>query len=295
MNLITITGEDTLIQEELNRVRPLKTEGQWVYKQTRLPGLLFKNDSVMVLDKIAEKTAKRLSKHGIKTVLDMKMITASGIYAIIAEKNFRVSETTLRDWQAKVEQAQQDSTPTRVRKDHRQNENPYLSQYGPDLWLSNTRKCTALSGYRCVTEMIDHIDTETKRVMKGAKNEVQGLWYHVALSLMNCKKSVQYMKQKGILNSWFLPWGRLQEGTRYNESIPGDSPELMPLDETLTIDLHASDRYHVAIIWHLPNDDPQEISFTTPNKISCAYLRLVEPLTGGAPSSTRIVKDCENG
>jgi isopentenyl diphosphate isomerase/L-lactate dehydrogenase-like FMN-dependent dehydrogenase len=73
-----------------------------VDKRTRLPGLLFKNDSVMVLDKIAEKTAKRLSNHGIKTVLDMKMITASGISAIIADNNLRVSETTLRDWQAKA-------------------------------------------------------------------------------------------------------------------------------------------------------------------------------------------------
>jgi hypothetical protein len=33
----------------------------------------------------------------------MKMITASGISAIIADKDFRVSETTLRDWQAKTE------------------------------------------------------------------------------------------------------------------------------------------------------------------------------------------------
>lgn len=292
-NLITITGEEKLIQEELKRVRALKTEGQWVDKRTRLPGLLFENDSVMVLDKIAEKTAERLSNHGIKTVLDMKMITASGISAIIADKNFRVSETTLRDWQAKTDQAQQGSTPYRVRKDHRQNDNPYLSRYGPDLWLSEIRKCTALSGYRCVTEMIDHIDTETKRVMKGTKNEGNGLWYHDALSLMTCKKSVQYMKQKGIFDNWLLPWGRLQEGTRYNESIPGDSPELMPLDETLNMDIHASARYHVAITSHLPNDDPRKFSFATPNEISRAYLRLVDYVTGGAPSSTRIIQDCE--
>jgi hypothetical protein len=195
-----------LIQEELKRVRALKTEGQWLDKRTRLPGLLFENDSVMVLDKITEKTAERLINHGIKTVLDMKMITASGISAIISDKNFRVSETTLRDWQAKAEQAQQGSTSDRVHKDHRQNDNPCLSRYGPDLWLSDIRKCTTLSGYRCVTEMIDHIDTETKRVMKGTKNEGQGLWYHDALSLMTCKKSVQYMKQKLIFDNWLLPW-----------------------------------------------------------------------------------------
>jgi preprotein translocase subunit SecY len=47
---------------------------------------LFENGSVMVLDKIAEKSAKRLSKHGIKTLLYVKMITASEISAIMAAK-----------------------------------------------------------------------------------------------------------------------------------------------------------------------------------------------------------------
>jgi hypothetical protein len=152
--------------------------------------------------------------------------------------------------------------------------------------MTKIRQCSALSGYRCVTEMIDHIDNETKIVMKGTKNEGRGLWYHDALSLMTCKKSVQYMKE-------LLPWGRLQEGTRYHESIPGDSPELMPLDETLNMDIHASARYYVAITSHLPNGDPRKYSFSTPKDISRAYLHLVDPATGGAPSSTRIVQDCE--
>jgi hypothetical protein len=170
-NLITIMGEEKLIKEDLKRVRELKTEGQWVKKRTHLPGRLFENDSVMVLDKIAEKTTERLSKHGIKTLLDMKMIIASEISAIMADKKNRVSENTLRDWRAKTEQANQGSTPVRIRRDHRENDNPYLLRYGPDLWMTKIRQCSALSGYRCVTEMIDHIDNETKRVMKGTKKK----------------------------------------------------------------------------------------------------------------------------
>jgi hypothetical protein len=54
-NLITITGEETLIKEELKRIRALKTEGHWIEKRTHLPGRLFESDSLMVLDKIAEK------------------------------------------------------------------------------------------------------------------------------------------------------------------------------------------------------------------------------------------------
>jgi hypothetical protein len=67
----------------------------------------------------------------------------------------------------------------------------------------------------------------------------------------------------------------------------------MPLDETLNLDIHASARYHVAITAHLPNDDPIKYSFSTPNEISHAYLRLVHPVTGGAPSCNRIGQDCE--
>jgi sarcosine oxidase gamma subunit len=125
----------------------------------------------MVLDKIAGKSAERLIKHGMKTLLDMKMITASEISAIMADKKFRVSESTLRDWRAKAEQANQGSTPARIRKHHRENDNRYLLRYGPDLWMTKIRQCSASSGYRCFTEMIDHIDNETKRVRKGTKNE----------------------------------------------------------------------------------------------------------------------------
>jgi hypothetical protein len=157
-NLITITGEEKLIKDELKIVTALKTEGQWVEKLTHLPGHLFENDSVMVLDKIAEKNAERLSKHGIKTLLDMKMIPTSEISAIMADKNFRVSENTLRDWWEKADQANQVRTPIRIRKDHRENDNPYISRYEPDLWMTKICQCSALSGYRCVTEMIDHID-----------------------------------------------------------------------------------------------------------------------------------------
>jgi hypothetical protein len=100
------------------------------------------------------------------------------------------------------------------------------------------------------------------------------------------------MNDKDYFKHWLLPLEGLQHGTRYNESIPGDSPELMPLYETMNIDIHASARYHVAITAHLPNDDPIKYSFSTPNEISRAYLCLVHPATGGVPSCNRIVQDC---
>jgi hypothetical protein len=85
---------------------------------------------------------------------------------------------------------------------------------------------------------------------------------------MTYNKSKAYMKEHNLLKYWLLPLEKLQAGTRYNDSIPGDSPELMPLDDTLNQDIHSSARYHVAITSHLPKDDPRKFSFATPKEIS---------------------------
>jgi hypothetical protein len=80
---------------------------------------------------------------------------------------------------------------------------------------------------------------------------------------------------------------------KYKISIPGDSPAFMPFDKTLNQDIHMNARYHVALTLHLDNDDPRKFSFATPNEIYCVYLRLVGPVTGGAPGSNRTIQDCE--
>jgi hypothetical protein len=68
---------------------------------------------------------------------------------------------------------------------------------------------------------------------------------------------------------------------------------MMPLDEMLNMDIHAYARYHIATTSHLPHVDQKKFSFCTPKEISRAYLRIVDPVTGGATSSNRIVQDCE--
>jgi hypothetical protein len=125
----------------------------------------------MEMGNIAEKTANKLKRHGVVTVLDMKMITQTESSAILEDEYFRVSDGQIKEWQKAAQQAKEGSVPSRVRKDHRKDENPYLSQYGCDLWMSTIRKCSALSGYRCVTEMTKHMLEETHRVMKGTKHE----------------------------------------------------------------------------------------------------------------------------
>jgi hypothetical protein len=131
--LTTITAEEKMIAEEIKSVRGLKSDGQWVKKRIRLPGQLYGNDSVMAMGNIAEKTATKLKRHGIITVLDMKMITQTESSAILKDKEFRVSDGQRKEWHEAAQQANEGSVPSRVRKDHHKDENPYLSRYGRDV------------------------------------------------------------------------------------------------------------------------------------------------------------------
>jgi hypothetical protein len=96
-----------------------------------------------------------------------------------------------------------------------------------------------MSGSICVTKMIHHMVDEVNRAMKGTKQEGEGQFYHDALMIMTCEKSKAYILEHDLLKYWLLPLDDLQKGTRYHNSIPGDSPEMMPLDETLNMDIHA--------------------------------------------------------
>jgi hypothetical protein len=143
--------------------------------------------------------------------------------------------------------------------------------------------------------MIEHMVEETQKVTKGTNHEGHGKFYHDVLTLMTCKKSIRNMKDRDYFKHWILPLEGLQHGTRYNESIPGDIPELMPLDETLNMDIHASARFHVAITAYLPDGDPIKYSFSTPKEISRAHLRLVHPVTGVPHPVIELCKTVRNG
>jgi hypothetical protein len=139
--------------------------------------------------------------------------------------------------------------------------------------------------------MVNHMKKETYRVTEGTCYKGKGHFYHDAPTLMTCNKTKQYMEQHDLLKYWLVSLDGLQAGTRYHNSIPVDSPELMPLDETLNMDIHSSARYHIAITAHLAKHDPKKFAFSTPKEVSNAYLRLIDDVTGNAPSSHRIVPD----
>jgi hypothetical protein len=99
-----------------------------------------------------------------------------------------------------------------------------------------------MSGSICVTKMIHHMCDEVDRVTKSTKHEGEVKFYHGALTLTACEKSKAYMCEHNLLKYWLMPIKDLQKRTQHHNSIPGDSPEMMPLDETRNMDIHACAR-----------------------------------------------------
>jgi hypothetical protein len=155
-----------MLKEEIQRMRTLETGGQWVDKRTRLPGQLYENDDTTKMKNIAETTHAKFERHGITTVLDMKMTNITYISAIMGDKEFRVSEMKLNKWKDTAEQANGGSVPPHVSKDHMQGVNHYLSQYGLD-WKDEIQKCNLMAVSIYITQMMHPMADEVYRVTKG--------------------------------------------------------------------------------------------------------------------------------
>ena len=73
--------------------------------------------------------------------------------------------------------------------------NTYESRYGPDLRIE-VKKASFLRCYACVSDMIEEMVSETKRVFKGTTHENSCLFYHDAQSLMTEKETRKWIKEK---------------------------------------------------------------------------------------------------
>ena len=79
---------------------------------------------------------------------------------------------------------------------HLKHFNTYEYRYGPG-WRIEAKKSIFLRCHTCVSSMIEHMASETKRVFKGTNHENSCLFYHDALSPMTAKETRKWMKEKG--------------------------------------------------------------------------------------------------
>lgn len=286
--VISIKEWNTRIRKQINHVRHLQNPGPWKTNQ-RQNGRLYHDDSVTKIRGIAKQTARKLLEdHNIRTVGDLMSLCSDSL-----PESPRIPNLTHLVVRAKE---CPDMTPAPKPVDHRKAANPYLSKFG-DSWKDEISKSSPLRNVVCITELVEHIFQETKKLYQveseDSDNGPDWWFYHDALSLMACEQTRQWMSEMGYLKHWILPEHGLHtddDGLKnYHMKPVGNSPEFMPLDCSLNKDVHESVNRHVAATCHLPETDPKRFSLSTPKRGDLAYFRVLQ----GAPTRERIIQDCE--
>ena len=149
----------------------------------------------------------------------------------------------------------------------------------------------------CITDMIWHIVVKSSQIFKGTTNKNNWVFYHDALSLMTSKECINWMqnkkyKGKTLYERWLLPTNNLNKGTRYESTVVGNSPEFMPLDNSLNRDLQVNHDHHCIVTSHLPQCDTRRFSKSTPKNIERGILKIWNHAEG-APCALRVKQDIE--
>ena len=79
---------------------------------------------------------------------------------------------------------------------------------------------------------------------------------------------------KPIINRWLIPYNDLNKNTRYHQRPVGNSPEFMPLDNSLNGYLKNSLMHHCVVTSHLPKDDIRKHCMATPRLIKRSFNRI---------------------
>ena len=111
--------------------------------------------------------------------------------------------------------------------------------------------------------------------MKGYVHKDDFFIFHDALVLMKAKDTIEWMKEKNYFHRWLLPMNGLQDRTPYDGRPVSNSPEFLPLDNSLNIDILHCLRFHCVLsrfVLDGEGTDEEErnmkFSFSTPREIS---------------------------
>ena len=89
---------------------------------------------------------------------------------------------------------------------------------------------------------------EAENLMKGSVHEDDLFIVHDALVLMKVKETIECMKEKNYFHRWLLPMNVLQDGTPYAGRPVCNSPEFMPLDNSLNREILHYLLFHCVLI-----------------------------------------------
>jgi hypothetical protein len=254
-------------KEEILRVKNLQGNAlPWVEIQHEEAGIFYENDHVTKIQNVGKKTAERLATINVLTVRQLLDADIDDLMTICARRK-------LDKWRQDASDPLPGNAPPNVVTNHKLAANPCESRCGPE-WKDCIAKSCFMAKYVCITTLVQHVCDESKTLMAGTKHEDDWLFYHDALSLMTAKDCTAWMKDENIHARWLLPMLDCNAGTPHELKPVGNSPELMPLDNSLNQDLHESVRQHAALTQSLGNDDINKFDISTPRRGSRAYHRV---------------------
>ena len=88
---------------------------------------------------------------------------------------------------------------------------------------------------------------EAEKLMKGSVHEDDLFIIHDSSVLMTSKETIVWMKENNYYHRWLLPVNGLQDRTHYDGHLVGNSPEFMPLDNSLNRDILYSLLFHCVL------------------------------------------------
>jgi hypothetical protein len=307
--LIGIAERDKMVKSEIYRVQNLAPERRvtqgWAGIAKRPKGMVFEEDELHHIPGIGQKTQKKIEDNFfINSVVQLSCLSDSEALSLSILCSLHIDK--VKKWRDMAQDMQPGKCPYPYSFDYVQDQaNPYEHRYGSE-WLTEIHKVaqSGLTKVTCVTDLIEHIDKETKAAFKGTTYADTYRWSHDALTQMCDAACKKWMKENGYWERWVKPElalnsiieiigenGKPVVSTRYRERPVGDSPELMPHDSSLNWDVDVSNRMHVLFTKHLPNSDERKIRLDTPKEITKAILKLYDPDTGVVPKPHRIVQD----
>ena len=131
----------------------------------------------------------------------------------------------------------------------------------------------------------DEVSIETD---EGSAHEYDYFIFHDDLVFMTLKETITWMEENNYFRCWFLPMNWLQDGTPYDGSPVENSPEFMPLDNSLNRDILHSFCFCCVLSRFLIDEeviDEEEnnmrFSFPTPKEITIGLKRISESHRNG--------------
>ena len=298
--ILTIAQYEKRISQEIDRVKALSSDKHyiWVSDPRRQDPQVWMLDPVRHLKGVGKTIESKLNDLGISTVQQISTLSDEEIYRFNIETGLSVA----RMQKIRAESLKAVPGACSYQKiDYRKTPNPYLAKYGAN-WRTKISSVTSMRKCVCIKELVQHIDSATKDVFRGTEYAESCPWSHDALSQLMDNDCKDWMKEKGYFDRWLgpvlgcndivtIPGQPEKVSTRYKERPPGNSPEVMPNDNSLNRDLKCAHDLCVSLTHHLPNSDPRKFSKSTPREISRGILRLFDPDTGCSPKPARIVQD----